>query len=219
MIEATPSSQDPRMTDLSRAISAIFFADHGQRHWLKEPHPPFTATDALAVGDRGDALAYGCSRAAIGRGDRQMSICELPQIVKEAIRWQVFGPEWRLSVTMRWNESPEWVKTSLVIAAHTRAEAAAKAIVWAQRGVDRDWVAVTVEDTPIPAPLSLAQPVEAVPGVLDGAEALAGVLGAPACPFDYRMDPGIAPDQPYPVCVDLGTFPREDDPPSRCVAP
>lgn len=62
-------------------------------------------------------------------------------------RWW-YGRPYRLTVTFRWSEAPEYVKASYVITAHTRTKAAAQAVVWAQRDVDTDWVLVTVEDTP-----------------------------------------------------------------------
>lgn len=46
----------------------------------------------------------------------------------------------------------------------------------------------------------------------DGPEASAG---GQACPFELA-DPGIRPEDPCPVCGDLGTWASVDEP-SRCV--
>jgi len=72
-------------------------------------------------------------------------------MIKITVDWsdlpRMFGwKKYRLLVIMRWRESPEWVKTSLLISARSRAQAAAKAIVWAQRDTDTGWESVTVEN-------------------------------------------------------------------------
>jgi hypothetical protein len=40
------------------------------------------------------------------------------------------------------------------------------------------------------------------------------------CPFDRMDNGGLAPEDPCPICGDLGTFSEEgeDDPPSRCIS-
>lgn len=41
---------------------------------------------------------------------------------------------------------------------------------------------------------------------------------APACQFD-RGDHGLSPEDPCPVCGDMGTSDFEEEPVSRCVSP
>lgn len=63
-------------------------------------------------------------------------------------RW-FYGKMYAVSVTLRWpGEHGDYVRAFSIVEAHSRAEAASKAIASAQRGVETGWETVTIKVTP-----------------------------------------------------------------------
>lgn len=154
-----------------RAISAVLLASHGQRHWLKEPHPPFTATDALAVAHYGGPSA----------GLDLWRMCRAVEMLRVASVADPVG--WRPIETARKD-----THAILVWCPERRNQYAATWYApyggWTVFGAGGTRILEEIThwrplpDDPIPAPQSTAQTVEAVPGALVGDEAPTGAVVA-----------------------------------------
>lgn len=176
------------MTECSRAISAVLLASHGQRHWLKEPHPPWNATDALAVAHYGGPSA----------GLDLWRMCRAVEMLRVAC--EASSVEWRPIETAPYNEPVlAWlflpknpIASAQVIGERCLVEPGSEipdegiggrvAGCWWVNGRYYGPGHVLhwrpLPDDPIPAPQSTAQTVEAVPGALVGDEAPTGAVVA-----------------------------------------